>query len=77
MINIKDILVLDDDNEYVVVSKALYNDKTYYYIISNNDSSDFKFCYQVNDELIEIEDDKLIKKLMPLFFNCVKETLID
>ena len=35
MINIKDTLVLDDDNEYVVVSKANYNDKTYYYIINS------------------------------------------
>lgn len=77
MINIKDILVLDDENEYVVVSKANYNDKIYYYIINNNDNRDFKFCYQENDELVEIEDDKLIKELIPLFFNSVKEVLID
>ena len=77
MINIKDTLVLDDDNEYVVVSKANYKDKTYYYIISNNDNSDFKFCYQDNDELVEIEDDKLIKELIPLFFYNVKEVLFE
>lgn len=77
MINIKDTLVLDDDNEYVVVSKANYNDKTYYYIINNNDNSDFKFCYQENDELVEIENDKLIKVLIPLFFNSVKDISID
>lgn len=77
MINIKDTLVLDNDNEYVVVSKTNYNDKIYYYILNNNDNSDFKFCYQENDELIEIEDDKLIKELIPLFFNSVKEELID
>ena len=77
MINIKDTLVLDDDNEYVVVSKTNYNDKSYYYIINNKDNSDFKFCYQDNDELVEIEDDKLIKELIPLFFNSVKDVLID
>lgn len=77
MINIKDTLVLDDENEYVVVSKANYNDKIYYYIINNNDNSDFKFCYQENDELVEIEDDKLIKELIPLFFNNVKEVLFE
>lgn len=77
MINIKDTLVLDDDNEYVVVSKANYNDKTYYYIINNTDNSDFKFCYQENDELVEIENDKLIKVLIPLFFNSVKDVSID
>lgn len=77
MINIKDILVLDDENEYVVVSKANYNDKIYYYIINNNDNSDFKFCYQENDELVEMEDDKLIKELIPLFFNSVKDVLFE
>lgn len=77
MINIKDTLVLDDDNEYVVVSKTNYNDKSYYYIINNKDNSDFKFCYQDNDELVEIEDDNLIKELIPLFFNSVKDVLID
>lgn len=77
MINIKDTLVLDDEDEYVVVSKANYNDKIYYYIINNNDNSDFKFCYQENDELVEIEDDKLIKELIPLFFNNVKEVLFE
>lgn len=77
MINIKDTLVLDDENEYVVVSKANYNDKIYYYIINNNDNSDFKFCYQENDELVEIEEDKLIKELIPLFFNGVKEVLFE
>lgn len=77
MINIKDTLVLDDDNEYVVVSKANYNDKIYYYIINNKYNSDFKFCYQENDELVEIEDDKLIKELIPLFFNGVKEVLFE
>lgn len=77
MINIKDTLVLDDDNEYIVVSKANYNDKIYYYIINNNDNSDFKFCYQENDELVEIEDDKLIKELIPLFFNSVKDVLFE
>ena len=77
MINIKDTLVLDDEDEYVVVSKANYNDKIYYYIINNNDNSDFIFCYQENDELVEIEDDKLIKELIPLFFNNVKEVLFE
>lgn len=77
MINIKDTLVLDDDNEYVVVSKTNYNYKSYYYIINNKDNSDFKFCYQENDELVEMEDDKLIKELIPLFFNSVKDVLFE
>lgn len=30
---IKDTLVLDDDNEYVVVSKINYENKFYYYLV--------------------------------------------
>ncbi len=77
MINIKDTLILDNDNEYVVVCKTNFKNKIYYYILNNDDNSDFKFCYQENDDLVEIEDDKLIKELIPLFFNSVKEVLID
>ena len=77
MINIKDTLILDNDNEYVVVCKTNFKNKIYYYILNNDDNSDFKFCYQENDDLVEIEDYKLIKELIPLFFNSVKEVLID
>ncbi len=76
MINVRDTLVLDDDNEYVVVSKTTYNDEIYYYILDKNNNENFKFCYQVNDELIEIEDDALIKNLIPLFFENAKEEIL-
>lgn len=77
MINIKDTLILDDDNEYVVVSKVNYNNITYYYILDKYDNSNVKFCYQNDDELIEISDEALIKKLIPLFFEEAKEKIID
>ena len=77
MINIKDTLVLDDDNEYVVVSKVVYNEKNYYYILDKYESSNFKVCYLENDELVEIEDEKLVKTLIPLFFDNAKEDIID
>ena len=31
-IDIKDVITLDDNNEYVVVNKVNYNDKNYYYL---------------------------------------------
>ena len=34
MIDIKDVLTLDDKNEYVVVSKINYESKIYYYLRS-------------------------------------------
>ena len=77
MINIKDSLVLDDDNEYVVVSKVKYETKEYYYILDKYNSSNYKFCYLDNGELVEIEEEKLIKELLPLFFESAKNELVD
>jgi hypothetical protein len=66
-INIKDILTLSDNNDYVVVSKANYENKTYYYLIDKLDSGKILFCYQDNDELVEVRDKDLNTKLLPLF----------
>lgn len=60
--NIKDILVLDDNNEYVVVSKIQC-----YYLLDKNNNVNAKFGYEINEEFVEIEDKELITKLIPLF----------
>ena len=77
MINIKDSIVLDDDNEYVVVSKVRYDNKEFYYILDKYNSSNFKFCYLENDELVEIDDEDLIKQLLPLLLDSIKEEIMD
>lgn len=66
-ININNLLTLDDDNEYVVVKKIKYENKYYYYIADINNCSNLKFCYLDNEELVEINDSSLIKKILPLF----------
>lgn len=76
IINIKDILTLDDNNEYVVVSKVKHNNKDYYYLIDKNNNKNIKFCYGDNDELVEIENKELITLLLPLFVNAAGEVLI-
>jgi len=77
MINVKDSLILDDDNEYVVVGKTNYNNMEYYYILDKFNNSNYKFCYLDNGELVEIEEEKLIKELLPLFFESAKNELVD
>lgn len=67
IINIKDTLTLDDGNQYVVVSKVNYDNKNYYYLLNKDDLKDVKFCFEDNDELVEISDKDLIIKLLPLF----------
>lgn len=65
-INIKDTLLLSDNNEYVVINKLNYNDKTYLFLVSKN-MEDIKFCYQDNDEVVLVENSDTIKNLMALF----------
>ena len=77
IINIKDTLTLDDNNEYVVVSKVNADDKNYFYLIDKNDNSNVKFCYQDNDELVELNDKELVTRLLPLFVENAKEELED
>ena len=72
IINIGDILVLNDKNEYIVVSEIMYNEKNYFYL-TNKNNNDIKFCYQDQDELVEINDETLIKNLLPLFLDKTKK----
>ena len=77
MIDIKDTITLSDKNEYVVVSKINYNDKVYYYLIDKNDSGNLMFCYQDNNQMVELTDKDLIVKLLPLFLEASKNELKD
>lgn len=75
IICIKDILTLDDKNDYVVVSKINYENKIYYYLVDINNNENLKFCYEDNNELVEIEDKELTTKLLPMFLEASKEEL--
>ena len=74
-INIKDTLTLDDNNEYVVISKVNYESKNYYYLLDKNNEENIKFCYEDNEELVEIEDKNLTTKLLPLFVEAAKKEI--
>lgn len=76
-INIRDVLTLSDDKEYVVISKVYYNRKDYLYLVDINDNSNLKFCYLENDELIESNNKEINTELLPLFFGKVKNIFSD
>ena len=77
IINIKDTLTLDDNNQYVVVSKINYDNKIYYCLINNSSNTNLKFCIEENEELVEIVDSELIVKLLPLFIEAAKKEIDD
>ncbi len=63
----KDIIVLSDQKNYVVVSKINYEQNFYYYIVDIDDVANLKFVQEVGEELIELRDKELVTKLIPLF----------
>jgi len=71
MLDVKDIVTLDNGNNYAVVSKTRIEDKIYYYIMDIDNNSNFKFCYEkkTTDKIkLVVETDKtIIKKLIRLF----------
>ena len=72
IINIKDTLTLDDNNEYVVASKVNYEKKVYYYLIDINNNKNLMFCYEDNGELVESNNKEINTELLPLFYNTSK-----
>lgn len=43
--------------------------------IDIKDNTNVKFCFQDNDELVELEDKELTTKLLPLFVEATKEKI--
>ncbi len=74
-IDIKDLITLDGINRYVVASKVLYENINYYYLININNNKDILFCYEDINELVEIEANDLIQRLIPLFFQNTRNIL--
>ncbi len=64
----KDVVKLDNGNEYVVVSKVEYSSKVYYYLSNIEHYSEILICYEDNDELVEVKDKDLTFNLLQQFF---------
>ena len=75
-IEVKDIITLDDDNRYMVISKAEYKGKLYFYLINVKDRGQYKFLYlTAENELSEFNDPKIMEELLPLFYQEISKHL--
>ncbi len=72
---IKDVITLDDNNEYIIASKVNYDGKNYYYLVDVNKPENLMFCYEDNEDLVELKDKKLTTELLPLFYEASKDLL--
>ena len=67
MLDSRDVVTLDNNVDYVVVSKLQYEDgKTYYYLLEVN-GTNVLICYERDDELVEVKDKDLNSTLIDLF----------
>ena len=57
--NISDIVRLSDKNEYLVVSKAIEDNKTYYCLVDINDNKNIKYCYRDQNEVVLLKKEEL------------------
>ena len=70
-INEKDIIRLNDENNYIVVKKNTYDNVTYYYIANINDIKKTKFLYEEGNELVELEDEQTMEKVIVKMFETI------
>ena len=73
-IEIRDSLVLDNNLEYIVTSKANYENKQYLLLV-NPETNDLKFGYESNGNFIETDNKALMRKLMPSFYRETKKII--
>lgn len=70
-INEKDIIILNDDNHYIVVKKAVLNNINYYYISDINNKDNIKFLYEDGNELVEIDNQNTLDNVIVEMFNSI------
>ena len=72
---IRDVITLNDNNKYVIISKIEYEKNKYYYLVDINNAENLLFCYEDEGDLVKLNDAELIKKILPLFLEASKEIM--
>ena len=69
MIHQGEVLTLTDNKKYLVVSSIIYENVNYIYLIDQTDIKNILFCWfdDKTNELVEVQDVELLKKITELF----------
>lgn len=76
-IEINDVLTLDNNNRFGVCSVVTYEGAKYYYLVEEGNLNKFMICKGNNNKLIQIDDEVLIRRLLPKFLIEAKDILND
>lgn len=78
MIEIKDIITLSNQKQYVVPSKANLESKIYYLLINEDNIKDIILVYQKDENNVTIvNNDIIFKQLIPLFLKETRKSITD
>ena len=76
MLNVNKVVILENDEEYLVLDKVKYNDNEYYYIARvNSTETDIENDYKLvtveerdnNKVISEVTGEDKLKEILPLF----------
>lgn len=76
MLNVNKVIILENDEEYLVLDKVKYNDNEYYYIARvNSTETDIENDYKLviveerdnNKVISEVTGEDKLKEILPLF----------
>ncbi len=68
MIEIKDVITLNHEKKYIVISKIKYETKIYYLLIDAEESNEVIIVVEKEEKILNLVNNKdLILKLIPLF----------
>ena len=75
------LITLDGKNEYLIVSKVIYNNTNYLFLVNIYNNEDIKVCYEKKENnqsiVVEVEDELLLNQLILLFAEDTKDMLED
>lgn len=75
MYRLGDVLTLSDNKNYSVAFTAKYNNEDYIYLVEHDNFSNTFFYKCSGDNLIEVEEPKVIEELLKLFATSDKQGL--
>lgn len=74
--NVQDVITLQDDKKYMVMSKAIEAGVSYMFLMNIDDDKDFKFCnLDENKKLFEIKNQDKITEIAPLLYKNLLEEI--